>query len=246
MRSIYLKELRSFLSSIAGYVVLLAFLIFSGLLLWILPDTSIPEYGYASMDQFFRIAPWLLLFLIPAITMRSFADEFRSGTIEWLFTKPLSSGQIIAGKFFAAFTLVIIALLPTLVYVFSIYYLALDDAALDTGGIAGSYIGLLFLVAAFTSIGIFCSSLTDNQIVSFLASLFVCFLLYSGFEGLSRMAAFRGGADYYLGLIGADYHYNSINRGVIDSRDVIYFTSLVVLFMALTRYILDNKNIKGG
>jgi ABC-2 type transport system permease protein len=244
MRSIYFKELKTFLSSIAGYVVLLVFLVASGLFLWVLPDTNILDYGYASMEQFFNIAPWLLLFLIPAVTMRSFSDEFRGGTIEWLSTKPLSSRQIIFGKFLAALTLVAIALLPTLLYVISINYLAMDDAALDAGGIVGSYIGLLFLAAAFTAIGVFCSSLTDNQIVSFLAALFLSFLLYSGFEALSRVPAFRGGADYYLGMIGVDYHYNSISRGVIDTRDVLYFFSLVALFIALTQFVLQRKRAK--
>ncbi|WP_118973568.1 gliding motility-associated ABC transporter permease subunit GldF [Taibaiella koreensis] len=241
MLSIYFKELRSFFSSIAGYVVLLVFLTACGVFLWVLTDTSIPDYGYASMDQFFSIAPWLLLFLIPAITMRSFADEYRGGTIEWLSTKPISPSQIIFGKFLASFTLVCIALLPTLIYVFSIHYLAMDDAALDAGGITGSYIGLLFLVATFTAIGIFGSTLTDNQVVSFLVALFLCFLLYFGFEALSRVPAFSGGPDYYLGLFGADEHYHSMSRGVIDTRDVIYFSSLVALFIALTRFTLVRK-----
>jgi ABC-2 type transport system permease protein len=241
MLSIYFKELRSFFSSIVGYVVLLVFLVASGLFLWVLPDTDMLTYGYASMEQFFNLAPWLLLFLIPAVTMRSFADEFKGGTIEWLSTKPLTTGQIIFGKFLASFTLVCIALLPTLLYIFSINYLALDDAALDAGGIIGSYVGLLFLVATFTAIGVFSSSLTDNQIVGFLAALFISFLLFSGFEALSRVAAFKGGADYYLGMIGMDDHYNSISRGVIDSRDVIYFLSLIALFIALTRYTLNRK-----
>lgn len=241
MLSIYIKELRSFFSSIVGYVVLLVFLIASGLFLWVLPDTNILDYGYASLEQFFSIAPWLLLFLIPAITMRSFADEFRGGTIEWLSTKPLTFQQIVLGKFFASLTLVVIALLPTIIYIFSIHYLAMDDAALDAGGIIGSYIGLLFLAAAFTAIGIFSSSLTDNQIVSFLAAVFLCFLLYSGFEALSRIPAFRGGADFYLGMIGVDYHYNSMSRGVIDTRDVVYFLSLVILFVTLTHFILSKK-----
>lgn len=241
MRSIYFKELKSFLSSIAGYVVLLVFLTASGLFMWVLPDTEILNYGYASLEQFFSIAPWLLLFLIPAVTMRSLADEFRGGTMEWLATKPLTLMQIVLGKFFAALTLVVIALLPTLIYLFSIHWLAMDDAALDSGGIIGSYIGLLFLAAAFTAIGIFCSALTDNQIISFLASLFLCFLLFSGFEALSRITALRGGADYYLGLIGVDYHYNSMSRGVIDSRDLIYFVSLIILFIALTRFTLQRK-----
>jgi ABC-2 type transport system permease protein len=241
MLSIYFKELRSFFSSIVGYVVLLVFLIATGSVLWIIPDTSILTYGYASMEQFFNIAPWLLLFLIPAITMRSFADEFKGGTIEWLFTKPLTSGQIILGKFFATLSLVIIALLPTLIYIFSVHYLAMEDTALDIGGLVGSYIGLLLLSAAFTGIGIFCSSLSDNQIVSFLAAVFLSILLYFGFEALSRVPAFSGGADYYLSLIGVDYHYNSMNRGVIDSRDVVYFLSLVVLFISLTHFALSKK-----
>lgn len=241
MLSIYFKELRSFFSSIVGYVVVVLFLIASGFFSWIFTDTSILDFGYASMEQFFKIAPWLLLFLIPAITMRSFSDEFKGGTIEWLSTKPLTSGQIILGKFFAAFTLVVIAVLPTLIYVFSIHYLAMEDTALDMGGIAGSYIGLLFLAAAFTGIGIFCSSLTDNQIVSFLIAIFCSFFLYFGFEALSRMPSFAGGADFYLSLIGVDYHYNSMSRGVIDVRDVIYFLSLVALFISLTHFALSKK-----
>lgn len=243
MRSIYFKELKSFLSSIGGYVVLLVFLVFCGLLMWVFPDTNILDYGYASMEQFFNLAPWLLLFLIPAITMRSFADEFKGGTIEWLSTKPLSSSQIIIGKFLAALSLVAIAILPTLIYVFSIHYLAMDDAALDVGGLIGSYIGLMLLAAAFTAIGIFSSSLTDNQIVSFLIALGLCFLLYNGFEALSRVPAFRGGADYYLALFGVDYHYNSISRGVIDSRDIVYFLSLVALFIGITRFVLQRKRL---
>jgi len=241
MLSIYFKELRSFFSSIAGYVVLLVFLVGVGFCLWVAADINIPDYGYASMEPFFNIAPWFLLFLIPAITMRSFADEFKGGTIEWLSTKPLTTTQIVLGKFLASLTLVAVALIPTLLYVFSIHYLAMEDTALDMGGIAGSYIGLLFLSAAFTGIGVFCSSLTDNQIVSFLMAAFMCALLYSGFDLMSRIPSFSGGADFYLSLLGLDYHYNSISRGVIDSRDVIYFLSLVILFIALTRFTLTQK-----
>lgn len=241
MFSLYKKELKSFFSSIVGYVVLLVFLIAAGLLLWILPDTNILDYGYATMEQFFSIAPWLLLFLIPAITMRSFADEYKGGTIEWLITKPLKRYDIILAKYFASLTLVVLAILPTFIYLFSINWLATDDGALDWGGITGSYIGLLFLASAFTAIGIFSSSLTDNQIIGFLISLLLCLLLYSGFEALSRIPSLRGGADYYLGLIGMDYHYNSISRGVIDSRDVVYFLSIATLFVILTRVNLLRK-----
>ncbi len=241
MFSLYKKELVSFFSSIVGYVVLLVFLVAGGLLLWVMPDTNILDYGYASLEQFFRIAPWLLLFLIPAVTMRSFADEFKAGTIEWLSTKPLKIMDIVLGKYFASFTLVLMALLPTFIYLFSINWLATDDGALDWGGIIGAYIGLLLLVASFTAIGTFCSALTDNQIVSFLAALLLSLLMYSGFEALSRIPSFSGGLDYYLGLIGMDYHYDSISRGVVDSRDIIYFLSVAVFFLALTWLTLKKK-----
>lgn len=241
MRSIYLKELNAFLSSLSGYVVLFVFLIASGLFFWVLPDTNMLDYGYASLEKFFTVTPWLLLFLIPAVTMRSFSEEFSSGTIEWLGTKPLNHFQIIGGKFLASFSLVLIGLLPTLVYLFSIRWLTMDNAPLDSGGIIGAYIGLLLLVGAFTSIGIFCSSLTENQIISFLLALFLCFILYNGFEAISRIDAFRGGADYYLALVGMEYHYSGISRGLVDSRDVIYFISVILLFLALTRYSLQRK-----
>jgi len=241
MLSIYLKEVKSFLSSIAGYVALFVFLLAAGLFLWVLPDTNMLDYGYASMAQFFIISPWLLMFLIPSITMRAFADEYKAGTMDWLHTKPVTTSQIVAGKFLAAGTLVVIALLPTVVYIFSIYWLSVDVHSIDFGAIVGSYLGLLFLSAAFTAIGIFGSSLTENQIVGFLIALFLCFLMYSGFEALSRIDAFRGGADYYLGMIGMDYHYNSMSRGVLDSRDIIYFLSVTVLFLTAAWAVVKNK-----
>ena len=247
MRGIYFKEINAFLSSLSGYVVILAFLLASGLLLWVMPDTpifpfgNILDYGYASLEQFFVMAPLLLLFLIPAITMRSFSEEYSKGTIEWLVTQPLNLLQIIGGKFLAAFTLVIIALLPTLIYLFSIVWLSMNNAPLDAGAIASAYLGLILLSACFTAIGLFSSSLTDNQIVSFLLSLFLCFIFYSGFEAFSRISAFRGGADYYLQMIGMDYHYNSICRGLIDTRDLIYFLSFTAFFVVLTLESLKNK-----
>ncbi len=244
MKSIYLKEISAFLSSLVGYVVLLVFLIAAGIFLWVLPDTNIMDYGYASLEQFFTIAPWLLLFLIPAVTMRSFADEYRGGTMEWLQTKPLTALQITSGKFLACVTLVFIALLPTLIYIYSVNYLAIADASLDYGSILGSYIGLVFLVMAFTAVGIFCSSLSDNQIVGFLIAVILCYLLYSGFEALSRIPSFAGVADYYLGLLGMDYHYNQINRGVLDSRDLIYFLSVVFLFTGLTLFTLQKRRLQ--
>jgi ABC-2 type transport system permease protein len=241
MRSIFIKEINSFFSSIVGYVAILVFLIACGIFLWVLPDTSILDYGYATLDRYFEMAPWFLMLLIPAVTMRSFADEFRGGTIEWLSTKPLTDIDIITGKYFAALVLVVFALLPTLIYVYTINNLSVIKNNLDTGSIMGSYFGLLFLAAAFTSVGIFCSSLTSNQIVGFLVSLFACYLLYNGFESLSKLPTFAEGIDYYLGMIGLSFHYNSISRGVVDSRDVIYFLSIIVLFISLTRLSLNRR-----
>lgn len=241
MRSVFIKEINSFFSSIVGYVAVLVFLVACGLFLWVIPDSSILEYGYATLDRFFELAPWFLMLLIPAVTMRSFADEFRGGTIEWLSTKPLTDMDIIAGKYFASLALVVFALIPTAIYVYTINNLSLLENNIDTGGIAGSYIGLLFLAGGFTAIGIFCSSLTNNQIVGFLVALFACYLLYSGFEALSKLPSFAEGIDYYLGMAGMAFHYNSISRGLIDTRDVIYFLSVIVLFISLTRLSLNRR-----
>lgn len=240
MRSIFIKEINSFFSSIVGYVAVLVFLAACGLFLWIMPDTSILNYGYATLEKFFDLAPWLLLLLIPALTMRSFADEYRGGTIEWLSTKPLTDLDIILGKYFATLALVVFALIPTLLYVYTVNNLSLQNN-IDLGSIAGSYIGLFFLAATFSAVGVFCSSLTSNQIVGFLISLFVCFILYSGFESLSKLPAFNQGIDYYLSLIGMSFHYDSISRGVLDSRDIIYFLSIIILFIALTRLSLNQR-----
>lgn len=241
MRSIFIKEINSFFSSIVGYVALLVFLVACGLFLWIIPQYSILEYGYASMDRFFEIAPWLLLLLVPAITMRSFADEFRTGTIEWLYTKPVTDVDIIVGKYLATLVLIVFAILPTFIYVYTISTLSFPDIGLDSGAIIGSYIGLFFLAATFAAVGVFCSSLTANQVVGFLISLLSCYLLYTGFEQLSKLPSFSQGIDYYLSMIGIEFHYNSISRGVIDSRDVVYFLSVIVLFVSLTRFSLNNR-----
>ncbi len=242
MYSIFKKEINTFFSSIVGYVVIIIFLLVCGLFMWVLPQTNLLDYGFASMDKFFEFAPWLLIFLIPAITMRMFPDELKSGTIELLLTKPLKEIDIVLGKYWASLCLVIIAILPTLLYVVSISSLASKGHFLDMGGIIGSYLGLLFLAAAFTAIGIFCSALTANQIVGFLLSLFGCYFFYAGFQAISSLPIFSEGADYVLSLLGLQYHYASISRGVIDTRDIIYFTSLVVLFVLGTSIILKKRN----
>ena len=241
MRSIFIKEINSFFSSIVGYVALLVFLVACSLFLWIIPNYSILEYGYASMERFFEIAPWLLLLLVPAVTMRSFADEYRTGTIEWLSTKPVSDLEIIMGKYLATVTLIIFALLPTLVYVYTINNLSYADINIDMAAIIGSYIGLFFLAATFGAVGVFCSSLTPNQVGGFLIALIACYLLYTGFEQLSKLPKFSEGIDYYLSMAGMEFHYNSISRGLIDSRDVVYFLSVIALFISLTRFSLSAR-----
>ena len=228
------KELRQFFSSLTGYIAIIAFLLVTGLLLFVFQDTNIIDYGYASLDKFFELAPWVLLLLIPAITMRSLSEEFRTGTFETLQTSPLRSSQLVGGKYGASLIVAIIALLPALLYFFSISRLS-SQAGIDVGATTGSYIGLLLLAAVFVSIGICCSSFTTNPVVAFIASAFFCFLAYSGFSALSHIPAFAAGADYYLEMAGIDYHYRSISRGVVDSRDVVYFLSVVFFFLALTR-----------
>lgn len=246
MRSIFIKEINSFFSSIVGYVALLVFLVACSLFLWIIPNYSILTYGYASMERFFEVAPWLMLLLVPAVTMRSFADEFRTGTIEWLSTKPVSDLEIILGKYLATLALIVFALLPTLIYVYTINNLSYTDISIDTGAIIGSYAGLFFLAATFAAVGVFCSSLTANQVVGFLVSLLSCYVLYTGFEQLSKLPKFAEGIDYYLSMVGMEFHYNSISRGLIDSRDVVYFLSVIAFFISLTRFSLSSRTRGAG
>ena len=232
MWSVCKKELRQFFSSLSGYIAIVVFLVLNGLFLFVFPDTNLFDYGYASLDTFFDTAPWILLLLIPAITMRSFSEEFRAGTYEVLRTRPLTHGQVIGGKYLASLIIALIAILPTLVYVYTIR--TLSTGGIDSGGIAGSYIGLFLLAAVFTAIGICCSSFTHNAVAAFLLSAFACFTVYSAFEAISRIPAFQSGADYLIGQLGIDYHYKNISRGVLDARDVVYFITMVAFFLFLT------------
>lgn len=226
------KELHQFFSSLTGYIAIIFFLLLTGMILFVLPD-NILDFGYATLDKFFQAAPWILLVLIPAITMRSFSDEFKTGTFEILQTMPVTRWQLLSGKYFAALLVVMIALLPTLVYPFSLQQLS-ASGGIDTGGTAGSYIGLVLLSACFVAIGICCSSLTTNAVVAFITGAFLCIILYGAFSAASRIPAFQGGADYYLEMLGIDFHYRSLSRGVVDTRDVIYFISIIALFLAIT------------
>jgi ABC-2 type transport system permease protein len=234
MWSIGKKEFRQFFSSLTGMIAIAVFLLLNGLMLFVFPDTNILDFGYATLERFFELAPWVLLLLIPAITMRSFADEFKSGTYEILQTSPLTRFQIISGKFLGSYLVVIIALLPTLVYVFCIQSLA-ESQGIDTGATIGSYIGLFFLAAVFAAIGICCSSFTNNAVISFIIGAFCCFLIYSGFNAVSRIPVFASGADYYIEMLGIDFHYRSVSRGVVDSRDLVYFLSLILFFLLFTK-----------
>lgn len=240
--SLFKKEISSFFSSITGYVVILVFLCSTGLIIWVFPGSefNILDNGYATLDSFFILAPWLFLFLIPAVTMKMFAEEQKSGTIELLLTKPLSDLQIVAAKYASAVLLVLCALFPTLVYILSIYFLSSPKGNIDIAGISGSYIGLLFLCSAFVSIGIFCSVLSSNQIVSFILAVILSFFFYSGFEFFSSIISVPGISNL-LALIGISSHYTSLSRGVIDTRDLIYFISLTLLFLFLSRFILEKR-----
>lgn len=240
MISILKKEIHQFFSSLTGYITVILFLLVSGLFLFFLKDSNIFDFGYATLDQFFNIAPWILLFLIPALCMRSFADEFKTGTFEILQTKPLTSRQIVTGKYVAVLLVIVIALLPTLLYVYTIHYFS-AVGGIDTGGITGSYTGLFFLAAVFASISIWCSALTANSVIAFLIGAFTCLVLYFGFNAFSKLPVFSGNADYYLEMAGIDFHYRSISRGVIDTRDIIYFLSIIFLFLFSTQKILQGK-----
>lgn len=232
MWSICKKELRQFFSSLTGYIAIIVFLLANGLMLFVFKD-NILDFGYATLDRFFELAPWILLLLIPAITMRSFADEFKGGTFEILQTRPLTRWQIVGGKYLGSFIVVLIALLPTIVYFFSIQSLSSNEG-IDTGATIGSYIGLFFLAAVFTAIGICTSSFTSNAVVAFIISLIASVLLYYGFSAISQLAVFEGGADYYIEMLGIDFHYRSISRGVLDTRDIIYFLSVIFLLLIIT------------
>ncbi len=239
MWSVCKKELRQFFSSLTGYIAIIVFLLVNGLMLFVF-ENNIFEFGYATLDRFFELAPWILLLLIPAITMRSLADEFRTGTFEILQTRPLSRWQIVWGKYLGSLIVVVIALLPTIVYYFSIQQLSSNEG-IDTGATIGSYIGLFFLAAVFTSIGICTSSFTSNAVVAFIISLIACALLYYGFSAIGQVMGSAGGLDYYIDMIGIDFHYRSISRGVIDTRDIIYFGSIIFLFLTITNRNLFNK-----
>jgi ABC-2 type transport system permease protein len=233
MLSICKKELHQFFSSLTGYISIIMFLLVNGIFLFVLKDSNIFDFGYATLDKFFELAPWILIFLVPALTMRSLAEEFKTGTFEILQTKPLSRWQIVAGKYVAVLAVLLFVIVPTFIYVFTIKNLSAVQTV-DSGGITGSYIGLFLLAAVFAAISLCCSSFTNNAVVAFLVSAFACLLLYFGFNAISKLPMFVGSADYYIEMAGIDFHYRSISRGLLDSRDLLYFLSLIFLFLLIT------------
>lgn len=235
------KELRTFLSSLIGYAVICVFLLLIGLFMWVFEgDMNTLDNGYAGLDTLFYLAPWVFMFLIPAITMRSFADERKSGTIEWLLTRPITDMQIIVSKYLAGLVLVCLALLPTLVYYYTVWQLGTPPGNVDSGGVWGSYLGLVFLASAYVAIGIFASVITSSQVVAFLLSVLLCFFLFSGLHSLGSFKLF-GALDGYIIAAGMQSHYASLSLGLIDSRDVVYFLALSVLFLFLTELMLKSR-----
>ena len=240
MISILFKEIAGFFTSWVAYIIMAAFMLVTGLFLWVFPESSILDYGYAGLDSFFNIAPYLFIFLVPAITMRAIAEEKKEGTFELLATRPLSDWDILFGKFLACLAIVLLTLLPTLIYYFSIHQLGITNGNIDTGAVIGSYIGLVLLTSAFTSIGLFTSSLSNNQIISFTIAVFLCFFSFSGFDSISSIISLQQ-IGSFLTELGINEHYQSVSRGVLDTRDLIYFLSFTALFLFLSKTILGAR-----
>lgn len=241
MFALYKKELSAFFSSLTGYVAILVFLVAIGVFMWIIPgQNNVLDNGYAGLESFFIIAPWIFMFLIPAITMRLFSEEKKNGTIELLLTRPISDLSVVLGKYLSALTIVAIAILPTFIYFISVYFLGNPVGNLDIGGTWGSYIGLVFLAFTYVAIGVFCSSLFENQIVAFIIAIALTFVLYFGMDAFAMLFSFNRG-EYFLQGVSISRHYQSMSRGVIDTRDIFYFIGLTALFIASTKLKLQAR-----
>lgn len=240
MFNIYQKEINSFLSSLIAYIVIGVFLVAMGLLVWVFPETNVIDYGYSDMGIFFSMGPFILMFLIPAITMKMLAEESHTGTIELLVVKPVTKLQIILGKYFAALTLVVVAILPTLVYYFSLYQLSIPVGNIDTAGIAGSYIGLFLLASVFCALGILTSALTKNQVVAFIIAAFLSFFLFTGLNSLAGINVWSN-LSVPLSKLSLEYHYNAMSKGLLDTRDIIYFLSVIAVLIYFSKLILASR-----
>jgi ABC-2 type transport system permease protein len=241
MFALYKKEISGFFSSLAGYIAIIIFLLATGIFLWVIPgQNNVLDSGYATIESFFALAPWVFMFLIPAISMRLFTDEIKSGTIELLMTRPISDLSIVLAKYSAALSIALISIVPTFIYFISVYNLGNTEGNIDMGGTWGSYIGLVFLASVYTSIGVFSSAVTNNQIVAFLIAVVLVFIFYYGFDSLGLI--FEGTkTEYLMQKLSINQHYQSISRGVIDSRDVVYFISIIALFVVGTHFKLQSR-----
>jgi ABC-2 type transport system permease protein len=242
MLAIFRKEVSSFFSSLSGYIAATFFLVINGLIMWVFPGSmNVLDGGYSTLETLFIIAPWVFLFLVPAITMKTFAEERKNGTIELILTRPISDLKLVLGKYFASVLLVLLILIPALIFFVSVYLLGSPVGNIDTGGTWGSFIGLFFLAASYAAIGIFASSLTDNQIVSFILALIIVLFAFSGFDSIASFGLFSD-FKYLLVQLGINEHYSSMSRGVIDTRDVIYFVCLSSFFILATRIRIQSRN----
>ncbi|HEY8401915.1 MAG TPA: gliding motility-associated ABC transporter permease subunit GldF [Cytophagaceae bacterium] len=240
MLSIFKKEISGFFNSLIAYMVIIVFLTFIGLYMWVFPESSVLEYGFADLESLFTFGPVAYLLLIPAITMRTFAEEKKDGTIEMLLTKPVTDWDIILGKYFSSLSLVVFSLIPTLIYYYSVYNLGNPAGNVDSAAVFTSYIGLILLGAVFTSVGLFASSVSQNQIVAFILSVILCYVLYDGIARIATLDLWQGTASF-IASIGLDYHYNALSKGVVDSRNVFYFISVIVTMLVSSHLILGSR-----
>ncbi|MBC7923637.1 MAG: gliding motility-associated ABC transporter permease subunit GldF [Ferruginibacter sp.] len=240
MLTIFKKEVNALLSSLTAYLVIVIFLTAVGLFTWVFPDTNVFDYGFADLSTLFNLSPYVLMFLVPAITMRTFAEEKKAGTLELLFTKPLTDWDIILGKYLACLLLVVLALLPTLVYYYTVFQLGSPPGNVDSAGVTGSYLGLVLLGGVFAAIGTFASAISENQVISFLIAVFLCFLLHTGISSLAGLAVW-GGEAYFVSQLGLDYHYNALSKGLIDLRNVVYFLGVVFVMLSAAKLVIGSR-----
>lgn len=239
-----MKEFSAFFASVTGYLIIIIFLIILGLFTWVFPGNfNLLDMGYANLDTIFILSPWIFLFLVPAVTMRMFSEERKSGTLDMLITRPISDLTIVWAKFFTGLLLVVVALLPTWLYYITIHYLGNPVGNIDSGATWGSYLGLIFLAAIYVAIGLFASSLSDNQIIAFLLAAVLSFVFFFGFDALGSLPFFSDISSIIYNL-GISEHYKSISRGVVDSRDIIYFVSIILFFILLTKTKLTSRKWK--
>lgn len=244
MFAIFIKEINGFFSSLTGYIVITVFLLINSLFMWVFPgEWNIFDNGLAGLDTLFFLSPWVFLFLVPAVTMRMIAEEKRLGTIELIYSRPITERGIVYGKFLASVSLVLLALIPGVVYYISVYMLGETPGNLDKGGTIGAFIGLFFLASVYASAGLFASSITDNQVIAFIFAVLLCFILFAGFDSFAYLPGLKK-IDEFVIRLGINEHYKSISRGVLDIKDIVYFVAVVAVFNEATRLVLLSRKWK--